>query len=228
MKMIRGQAVCETLDELVDPVRAAVLVIDVQNDFVHPDGLFAAAGKSIASCRDALDRIVRFTGAAREAGVPVFFVQQTTPPGGKGDTPSFLRFKMRDGKSPDYTVEGSWGWEIAGELAVLPSDCVVRKFRSDGFLWTNLDQLLRANGIETVIATGVITEGCVESTVRSAGYHDYYVVVAEDCVASPNAELHEGSMRLMRSRYVVTGSDDIIAEWRRGAPGARERQANAP
>ncbi len=214
MKTIRGHAVCETLDELTDPARAALLVIDVQNDFVHPDGLFAKAGKSLASSRAALKRMARFADAARNLGIALFFVQQTTPLNGRGDTPPFLRFKMRDGKSPDYTLEGSWGWQLAEELNVSSADCIVRKFRSDAFLWTNLDQLLRANRIETVIATGVITEGCVESTVRSAGYHDYYVVVAEDCVASPNADLHEGSMRLMRSRYVVTDSDTIITGWR--------------
>jgi nicotinamidase-related amidase len=223
MKTIRGHAVCETLDELIDPVRAALLVIDVQNDFVHPDGLFAVAGKSLTTSRKALERIARLADAARRLGIALFFIQQTTPLNGRGDTPPFLRFKMRDDKSPDYTLEGSWGWQLAEELKVGPGDCIVRKFRSDAFLWTNLDQLLRASRIETVIATGVITEGCVESTVRSAGYHDYYVVVAEDCVASPNADLHEGSMRLMRSRYVVTDSDTIIAGWQ--AAGGRSQPA---
>lgn len=225
MKYFRGHNICETVDEMIDPKRAALLVIDVQNDFVHPNGLFAAAGKSMTTVHAAVQRIIHLVDVARSIGIRIFFIQQTTPPHGKGDTPPLLRFKTRDGKSPDYTVEGSWGWKFADELNIGHSDCIVRKFRSDAFLWTNLDQLLRANRIETVVATGVVTEGCVESTVRSAGHHDYYVVVVGDCVASPNTDLHKGSMRLMQSRYVVASSTDIEASWRMAKPSfAAERR----
>ena len=69
---------------------------------------------------------------------------------------------------------------------------------------------MRTQGIESVIIVGTTTEGCVESTVRSASYRDYYVVVVEDAVASPNAELHEGSLRLFHARYPTHHSARVL------------------
>ena len=99
---------------------------------------------------------------------------------------------------------------------------MVEKFRPDAFHGTNLDLLLGAGKIETVVVLGVVTEGCVESTVRAASYHDYYVVVVKDAVASTNAELHEGSLRLIQARYPTHDSGEILQVWREaGTPKQR-------
>ena len=94
-------------------------------------------------------------------------------------------------------------------------DWVVPKFRPDSFVNTALDQLHRAQRIESVVILGTITEGCVESTVRGASYHDYYVTVVSDLVASPNPVQHEGAMRLFQARYPLAGSEEIMAVWRK-------------
>ena len=96
----------------------------------------------------------------------------------------------------------------------------MRKYRSSGFWGTNLDLLLRSNGIESVIVTGCTTEGCVESTARDALFNDYYVVLPEDCLASDDRRQHEASLFLMRHRFDVVSSDDILSSW-------QERQATA-
>ena len=75
---------------------------------------------------------------------------------------------------------------------------MVKKYRSSAFWGTNLDLLLRSNGIKSLIMAGCTTEGCVESTARDALFNDYYVVVAEDCVASDDRAQHEASLLLMR------------------------------
>ncbi|MFL5666011.1 MAG: cysteine hydrolase family protein, partial [Ktedonobacteraceae bacterium] len=74
--------------------------------------------------------------------------------------------------------------------------------------------LLRSNNIKAVIMTGCTTEGCVESTARDALFNDYYVVLPEDCVASDDPRQHEASLFLMRHRFDVVSSEDILAVWK--------------
>ena len=131
-----------------------------------------------------------------------------------------IRFNMRmhlDEVGPNqplwYTVEGSSGQELIPELQPKDGELLVKKYRSSGFWGTNLDLLLRSNLIKTVLICGCTTEGCVESTARDALFNDYYVVIAEDCVASDDRAQHDASMLLMRHRFDVAGSDAIIRTW---------------
>lgn len=110
-------------------------------------------------------------------------------------------------------VPGTPGHEFVRELAPEGSEPVVRKYRSSGFWGTNLDLVLRSNGIKTVVVTGCTTEGCVESTARDAMFCDYYVVVATDCVGSDDREQHDASMLLMRHRFDLAASDEIMDLW---------------
>ncbi len=213
MRTINGVTVRDSLAELVDPKVTALVVIDVQNDFCHDEGHYARYGKDLASIQAIIPGVVRFVSRAQALGVRTFFVRQTTLPNGRSDSPAWLRFKCRDGKSPDYTLRGSWGWQLVDGLTVGPNDWEIEKFRPDVFVGTPIDGLLRANGIESVVMLGTITEGCVESSVRGASYHDYYVVIARDLVASPNRVQHEGAMRLFEARYPLATADEILAVW---------------
>lgn len=215
MKTIHNVSVRDSLEELVDPATTALVVIDVQNDFCHSDGHFARYKKDLSSIQAMLPKLVSFVNAAQDLGIWTIFVEQQTMPGGKSDSPAWLRFKCRDGKSPEYTLKGSWGAALVDGLAPRGNDIVVEKYRPDAFVYTNLDQTLRANGIESVVMLGTTTEGCVESSVRGASYHDYYVVVVSDLVGSPNPVLHDGSMRLFQARYPLATSDEILAAWRK-------------
>ena len=215
MRNVNGITVRDTLPELVSPP-VALVVIDVQNDFCHPDGHFARHGKDVASAVAAVPGVVRFVSAAQARGIPCVFVQQRTEPEGRSDSPAWLRLKTRDGKSPDYTLPGSWGWRLVDGLVPQPRDVVVEKYRPDAFLGTALDQLLRARGIESLVFVGTTTEGCLESSVRSASYRDYYVTIVEDLVFGPNRELHEASLRFMRARYLAAPASSIIDAWERG------------
>ena len=221
MKQILGREVLDTLDELVDPRWTAVIAIDIQNDFCSPDGHFARHGKNVARMAPAVQRMVDFVGQTQALGVRTIFLQQASLPDGRMDSPAWLRFKTRDGKSPDYALAGTWGWQFVDGLAARANDWVVEKFRPDGFIGTNLDHILRTQGIQSVIVLGTITEGCVESTVRSASYRDYYVVVVEDAVASPNAELEAGSLRLFHARYPTHTSAEVLDAIRKAQAGRR-------
>lgn len=219
---IEGKQVLTELAELVDPAHTALLLIDMQHDFVDRDGLFGSLGIDLSMYEHTRPRLAALLAAARERGVLVVHVQNTALPGRMSDSPAQLRFNLkmhelarRDGPPLRYTVPGTPGHEFVPELRPLPGEAVVRKYRSSGFWGTNLELLLRSNGVRTVVVGGCTTEGCVESTARDAMFSDHYVVVAEDCVGSDDKAQHDASMFLMRHRFDLATADEIAAVWDR-------------
>jgi nicotinamidase-related amidase len=214
LKNVNGTEVFSTLAEIVNPAHTALLVIDVQNDGVRPDGWFARNGKDVSAAVEMLPRLVTLVTAARRAGVLPVFIQQTTLPGNQSDSPAWLYFKTRDGRTrTDYETDGTWGHQITDELAVRADDIRVKKFRPSAFHGTSLDAILRANGIRSVVTCGVITQGCVQATTTDASFHDYYTVLAEDCVASYSPALHDNALTFLKSRYDAVTGDELAALW---------------
>lgn len=213
MKRIGGTAFFDRLEEIVDPSHSALLVVDMQNDFCDAAGHFARAGRDVGRISAIVPETARFVERAREASVFVAWTRQVTLPEGRSDSPAWIYFKTRDGKGPDYTLEGSWGAEIVPALRPLPGEPVVDKHRPSAFLGTDLDRLLRDRGIETVVVAGCLTQGCVQATVTDASYHDYYAVVVEDLVQSTSGELHDNALRFLRSRYDVVPSERLVTTW---------------
>lgn len=218
---IDGKQVFTELSELVDPTHTALLVVDMQRDFVAPGGAFGRLGIDLSMYPPMIARLQRLLEGARRAGVRVVHIAMTSLPDGLSDSPAQLRFNLRrhrashgEGDPLRYGAEGTEGHELIPELAPRNGELVVEKYRSSAFRATNLDLLLRSNGIQTVVMTGGTTEGCVESTARDAMFEDYYVVVVEDCVASDDRAQHDASMLLMRHRFDIAGSDEILAVWR--------------
>ena len=221
MLEVDGRQVYTTLDELIEPAHTALVVVDMQRDFCLPGGAFDQQGMDISMYPDMIPRLARLLRSAREVGTTVIFIQMTVLAGRRSESPAQIRFNMRmhlQDRGPLkplwYTIDGSQGQEIIPELAPVEGDLAVRKYRSSGFWGTNLDMLLRSNGLKTLVMTGCTTEGCVESTARDALFNDYYVVMAEDCVASDDREQHEASLLLMRHRFDVVASGDVISTWR--------------
>jgi nicotinamidase-related amidase len=217
---VGGKQVLTELDELVDPSRAALVIIDMQRDFVEPGFAFDRLGLDLSMYPAVRPRIAELLAAARTAGVLVVHVQMTTLPGGMSESPAQLRFSLRlqrqdsiTGGRFRYTEQGDAGREFVDELVPRDGELVVPKWRSSGFWGTSLDLLLRSNGIETVVVSGCTTEGCVESTARDALFNDYYVVIVEDCVASDDRAQHEASLLLMRHRFEVACSTEVVSEW---------------
>jgi nicotinamidase-related amidase len=217
---VGGKQVLTELDELVDPSRAALVIIDMQRDFVEPGFAFDRLGVDMSMYPSVRPRIAALLAAARTAGVLVVHVQMTTLPGGMSESPAQLRFSLRLQRKDSirggrfcYVEQGTEGREFVDELAPCDGELVVPKWRSSGFWGTSLDLLLRSNGVETVVVSGCTTEGCVESTARDALFNDYYVVIVEDCVASDDRAQHEASLLLMRHRFDVASSADVRSRW---------------
>ena len=220
MITIENKVVYTTVAELVDRKHTALVIVDMQNDFCKTGWAFDRLGIDLSMYPSMIPRLSRLLSGARNVGVPVFYIQMTVLPGRISESPAQIRFNLRlhlesHGATQPllYTIEGTPGQEIIAELTPEPGDLIVRKYRSSGFWGTNLDLLLRSNGIESVIVTGCTTEGCVESTARDALFNDYYVVLPEDCLASDDRRQHEASLFLMRHRFDVVSSDDILSSW---------------
>ena len=216
---VNGKQVFTELAELVDPRHAALVVVDMQRDFCKPGGAFERLGISMSMYPEMIPRLARLVDGARAAKVLVVYLLMTVLPDRASESPAQIRFDMRmhlsqgEGEPIRYTEDGSEGQKLIEELTVEDGDLVVKKYRSSAFWGTNLDMLLRSNGVETVIVSGCTTEGCVESTARDAMFNDYYVVIADDCVASDDREQHDASMLLMRNRFDIAGSEQILREW---------------
>ncbi len=217
---VHGKSVYTELEELVEPGHTALIVVDMQHDFLDADGLFGRLGIDLSMYDTMRPRLAQLLAAAHRAGVIVIHLQNTALADGASDSPSQIRFNLRmhstaraDGPPLQYTVPGTVGHDFVPDLAPAEGDLIVRKYRSSGFWGTNLDLLLRSNGIETVIMSGCTTEGCVESTARDAMFNNYYVVIATDCVASDHKDQHDAAMLLMEHRFDFADSDSIAACW---------------
>ncbi len=224
MITVDGKVVYTELAELVAPQRTALLVIDMQRDFIEPDGVFGSLGIDVSAYREVRPAIARLRDEAAAAGLLVVHVQNAALPDRMSDSPAQIRFNMRmheaaRGDRPPlrYTVPGTPGHQIIDELTPRDGELVVTKYRSSAFWATNLELLLRSNGISSVVIAGCTTEGCVESTARDAMFNDYYVVLAQDCVASDDQAQHDAAMLLMRHRFDLARSDEIVATWAESA-----------
>lgn len=214
MRTVNGIKVLDGLAEVVQPAHTALVVVDVQNDCVGVDGWFAQQGKDVTQIQTILPRVVALVEAARAAGVLVVFIEQMTLPANGSDSPAWLAFKTRDGRTrTDYTLDGSWGQQTIDELKVRPDEIRVRKFRPSAFHGTSLDKILRAHGIESVVTCGVVTQGCLQATTLDASFHDYYTVFVSDCVGSFTPALHDNALTFLGSRYDSADAAALTELW---------------
>jgi len=229
MQIIAGKTVLTSLEEIVDPCRAAVLVVDVQNGYFEAASIWQKEGGGAMLPRT-LAGIGRLIGEARIAGVPVIFIKMVTLPGLDGWSPAYTRFMILKNRLPVEkagAAPDSWAAQIVDSVAPRPDELVIEKYRSSGFVGTNLEMVLRSRGRESVIVCGVATHACVESTIRDAFNNDFYVVEVEDCVGAHEDELHQASLTVMRSRIEVVGLDAIVRAWRGRRSVAQDRRAGA-
>lgn len=211
-----GKRVLNNLSEWIDPAIAAVVVVDMQNDFCHPKGAGALRGRDCTSARAIIPNLVSLIASARSVGVPIFYCLNTQRPDGSLLSPAEIgrRMKKSGGDPLLWTIDGTWGHAVIDEIAPREGDFIVRKHRPSGFYQTDLEQLLRLTNRQSVIITGVGTRGCVESTAREAQLRDFYVLLPNDTTASQRPEWYAASFVLAPSLYHFTDSGaEITARW---------------
>ena len=205
-----------SLAERVDPSRSILVVVDMQNDFCHRDGAACKRGRDMAFVQSMIPRLIRLVNRARTHGLPICFVRTSGNPW--TNSPVWTEFK-----NPELLAcaEGSWGAEFHEGLAPEPGDMVVTKHRYSAFIGTDLDMLLRARGINSLLVSGVGTGMCVFHTLTVGFMLDYYITLVEDCCATTyGPDAHDEAVALVKKHYGrVTSSDEIGDIWSRSSPG---------
>jgi ureidoacrylate peracid hydrolase len=203
--------VLSTLEEKVDPSRACLLVIDVQNEFCARAGAFQQTGHDVGLIETMVPNLLALIERARDAGCPVIFVRANYDE-------HYLAPNWQD---PDILCDlsvprcrtGTWGAEFY-KVQPLPGETVVTKHRYSAFVETELDTILRSLGVETLILTGVATNVCVESAARDGFMKDYYIVVVEDCTGTSSRSAHEATLDNIRNYFGrVASSAEIVKAW---------------
>jgi ureidoacrylate peracid hydrolase len=197
-----------------EPERAALVLVDLQRGFIDDTGFVAAQGRDVASCWRAAESCLILADGARQAGLRVIWTRHVLRPdyADGGLLVGELRPRLREigalrRGTPDV------------ELVSSPreSDWIIDKPRYSAFLATELDMMLRAHRIESLVVGGVTTSMCVESTVRDAAQRDYRCFVVAEAVADFDHERHLASLAAIRFGFGrVVGSDALVAALQAG------------
>ncbi len=175
------------------PGRTALVVIDMQNDFLSLEGWYAGAGVDIEHMRLAIEPTQALVAAAREQGVPVIWTQHGFRDAADAGIFATLREFLKDGGLRKAT----WGYELYAEMDRRPEDWYVEKNRLSGFYATNLDLILRGLDADTVLICGVLTNQCVKATAVDANFRDYKPIVVTEATGTTLPHLHEPALEMI-------------------------------
>lgn len=190
----------------------ALLVIDLQNDFLHPDGAYARGGATSDELAAVVVPAARLGVAARVAGVPVAASRFTLWPGRRGEPlvdPHLAELRPFLGGS-DF-APGSWGQATLDEIG--PVDAAVDKVAYSAFAHTRLGWWFDRLGVDHVTVCGIVTNGGVASTVHDAHVRGYRVSIAVDACAAFDRGLHDATLRSLGSIAALVTSDEAAAAW---------------
>ena len=182
----------------------------MQNDFCHAEGAACKRGRDMAFVQSMIPRLVRLVQKAREHHFPICFVK--TSGNQWTNSPVWTEFKNSDFLA---CADGSWGAEFHTGLEPLPGEMVVTKHRYSAFIGTDLDMVLRARGVKSLLVTGVGTGMCVFHTLTVGFMLDYYITLVEDCCATTyGPEAHNEAVALVRKHYGrIASAGEVIDVW---------------
>jgi ureidoacrylate peracid hydrolase len=182
-----------------DLTRSCMIVVDMQNDFCHPDGWLASIGVEIAPARAPIAPLRQLLPALRAVGVPIVWVNWGTRPDRANLPPSLRHVYDPTGtgaglgdilpRTGAHVLQaGSWSAQVVDELVPDPGDLTVDKHRMSGFWDTPLDSILRNLGAATLLFGGVNLDQCVLHTLADANFLGYDTLLVEDCAATTNPD----------------------------------------
>ncbi|RKD93362.1 cysteine hydrolase family protein [Halopiger aswanensis] len=185
----------------LEPDSTAVVVVDMQNGFCHPDGSLYAPGSE-----EVIEPIAALVERAREAGASLLFTQDVHPPEQFEDAHYYDEFEQWG----EHVLEGSWEAEIVDELPVEAADNVVEKHTYDAFHQTELEGWLNARGIKDLVLCGTLANVCVLHTGGSAGLRDFRPILVEDCIGAIEDDHKEYALEHAEWLFgEVVDSDDL-------------------
>jgi len=215
-----------SLSEKLDPRSSALIVVDVQNDFCHPEGLCAQAGADVSPAIGMIENIRKMVDAARAGGILIVYIRSNYDP--PVLSPALAEWQMARRGHIGLCLEGSHGIEFADGIAPNeeePNEVIVEKHRFSAFWGTRLDLVLRSNGIKTMVMTGIATDCCVESTLRDGLSRDYHIIEAKEATSTYNPNSHDGSQTVVAAQFgPVVPVARIIEVWNAAEGNARNWQ----
>ena len=178
----------------LDPATTAVVLIEYQNEFVSEGGVLHNAVAPVMDKTGMLANTIALVDAARAAGMTIMHAPITFAPG-YGELSRHPYGILKGVVDGNAFVKGTWGAAIVEDLTPAEDDILIEGKRGlDTFASTNLDFILRARGISTVLLAGFLTNCCVESTMRTAYENGYQVITLTDCMATTSAESHDNAI----------------------------------
>jgi biuret amidohydrolase len=192
----------------IDPATTALMIIDMQRDFLEPGGFGELLGNDVSLLRSTIAPTQAVLNAARSAGLAVIHTREGHRPDLSDCPPAKLTrngvtFIGTPGPMGRILVRGEAGHDIIGDLAPLPGEPIIDKPGKGAFFATDLDAVLRARGIRTLVACGVTTEVCVHTTVREANDRGFECVVLADCVGSYFPEFQRVALAMFEAQGAI-------------------------
>lgn len=199
--------------------KSALIIVDMQNDFVHTDGGFAhmarqrpGAAMDMPFLMSTIPQIKRLADGFRRSGRPVIYVAHVLKPDYSDAQFPWWGIGLTPGGNSTFIVEGSWGAQIVDGLKPRADEHVVVKKGFGGFSNTPLDTILRCMGVATCGVAGVTTCVCISTTGRGGVEHNYRTILVHDAVAEVSREDHEAELRTMDRLFAdVRTTDEVIA-----------------
>jgi ureidoacrylate peracid hydrolase len=201
----------------MDLENVALIIVDMQNDFIHDNGFVRKFSEGVGVPKSALDllktpvsHIKDLAEFFRKRGKEVIYIYTAWSPD-YSDVAIPLK-KMHDkAKENGCLVEGSWGARIIDELTPQRTDHIVLKKAYGGFFQTSLDRMLRNLGIKTLVMTGVATNFCVETTTREAVAYGYEIIFVSDGTATFDPEGHKATLKVIAMGFgEVMSTEEVI------------------
>jgi nicotinamidase-related amidase len=194
-----------------EPDHTALIIIDMQRDFVEPGGFGETLGNDVSLLRKVIPPLQEVLATTRSAGMAVIHTREGHVPDLSDCPPAKLNrgepsLRIGDpGPKGRILIRGEYGHDICDELAPIDGELVIDKPGKGSFYATGLDELLRAKGITSLIVAGVTTEVCVHTTVREANDRGYECLVLSDCVGSYFAEFQQYGLEMIKAQGGIFG-----------------------
>jgi ureidoacrylate peracid hydrolase len=196
--------------DLAHPEKVALILVDLQNDFIDPGGAYARGGAGAVAIAALPARLKPVADAVRAKGGWIVSTHFTLVPGKHGEpfiSPHLKQVRpfLRKG---DF-APGSWGHALVDDLG--PADLSVDKVAFSAFYMSRLEWVLRKAGIETLVFSGIVTNGGVASTLRDAHVRDFHTLLLEDGCAAFSEEVHRTSVEALRSVAEIATCENVVA-----------------
>jgi ureidoacrylate peracid hydrolase len=198
--------------------RSALIVVDMQNDFVHPEGGFGQRARENPEAQidmpflmGTVPHVKRLADGFRTAGRPVVYIAHVLRPDYSDAQFPYWRLGHHNRTSNrTFITEGTWGAQVIDELTPQEGEHLVVKKGFGGFSNTPLDTILRNMDVNTCVVTGVTTCVCVSTTIRGGVEHNYRMIVVKDAVAEVHRDTHEAELKTMQRVFAEVKSTDEV------------------